>query len=394
MALLLLTVIYIAFIGLGIPDSLFGAAWPAVYPDFALPVSFASIVTVISTVCTIISGLNSAKVLSRFGTPAVTVFSTGLTALGLLGYSLSSSFIWLCLLSIPLGLGAGAIDTGLNNYVALHYNAMHMSFLHCFYGIGVSISPFLLSILLGSTNNWRSGYRAAFFIQAGITALLFISLPLWKKVHHKSSGSSDEKVTVEILRLKDMLRMPSVIACSMMFMTSCAIESICGNWGSTYLVTSKGLQPDSAASVITLYYVGMALGRFISGVAAKKLTSWQIIFIGQALTLAAFIILLLPVGVNISAIGLFLVGIGNAPLFPNLNHLTPQNFGRERSQCVMGVQMSFGYAGFLVISPLFGILAQRLGTQILPLYLIVIYMVMAIATFTMVRLMKKEGRYK
>ncbi len=394
MALLLLIIIYIAFIGLGIPDSLFGAAWPAIYPDFDLPVSYASIVTVICTVCTIISGLNSAKVLRRFGTPAVTVVSTALTAVGLLGYSLSGSFIWMCLLSLPLGLGAGAIDTGLNNYVALHYNATHMSFLHCFYGIGVSISPFLLSLLLGNTNNWRSGYRAAFFIQTGIALLLFLSLPLWKKVRHKDKEESNEKVALEILSLGEMLRMPSVIACCMMFMGSCAIESICGNWGSTYLVTTKGLRPDSAASVITLYYVGMALGRFISGIAAKKLTSWQIIFIGQALTLIAFIILLLPVGVNISAVALFLVGIGNSPLFPHLNHLTPQNFGREKSQCVMGVQMSAGYAGFLVISPLFGIIAQHLGTQILPIYLIAVYAVMACATFAMVRIMKKEGRYK
>ena len=393
MATLLIIIIYIAFIGLGIPDSLFGAAWPAVYSEFSLPISMGSAVTVTSTVCTIISSLNSAKLLNRFGTPKVTVVSTAMTALGLLGYSLSNSIWWLCLLSLPLGLGAGAIDTGLNNYVALHYNATHMSFLHCFYGIGVSISPYLMSLMLSATGNWRYGYRSAFYIQVVITLLILLSLPLWKRVRHKQYASSHEEVQPVTLKLGSMLKMPSVIACSMMFLTSCAIESVCGVWGSTYLVTSKGLDPAKAAAVVTFYYVGMALGRFFSGILASRLSAWKIIHIGQIFTLAAIVVLALPFGSEISALGLFLIGVGNAPLFPNLNHLTPQNFGAQYSQSVMGVQMSGGYVGFLVISPLFGILAQFFGTKILPTYLLVIYAFMMLATFAMVRIMKKENRY-
>lgn len=394
MTTLLLIVIYIAFIGLGIPDSLFGAAWPAVYTEFDLPISAASIVGVTSTVCTIISSLNSAKVLNRFGTPAVTVVSTAMTAASLLGYSLSDSIWWLCLLSIPLGFGAGAIDTGLNNYVALHYSATHMSFLHCFYGIGVSLSPYIMSLMLSATGNWRDGYRCAFYIQTGITLLILFSLPLWKRVRHKSYRAEGADVKPVTLKLSQMIKMPSVIACSMMFLTSCAIEVICGAWGSTYLVTSKGLDPAKAAAVVTLYYVGMAIGRFLSGVLASRLSLWKIIHIGQALTFIAIIILALPFGASVSAAGLFLIGVGNAPLFPNLNHLTPDNFGPEYSQSVMGVQMSGGYVGFLLISPLFGVLGQLLGTQILPWYLLVLYVFMMVATFAMVRIMKRDGRYK
>ena len=393
MTTLLLIVIYIAFIGLGIPDSLFGTAWPAVYTEFSLPISAASIVSVTSTVCTIISSLNSAKVLNRFGTPAVTAVSTAMTALALLGYSFAPSIWWLCLLSVPLGLGAGAIDTGLNNYVALYYSATHMSFLHCFYGIGVSLSPYIMSLMLSTTGNWRYGYRWAFYIQAGITTLIFLSLPLWKKVKHKNYRTECEEVKPVTLKLKQMIKMPSVIACSMMFLTSCAIESVCGAWGSTYLVTSKGLDPAMAAGVVTLYYVGMAIGRFLSGVLASKLSPWKIIHVGQLFTLAAIVILALPFGIVLSAAGLFLIGVGNAPLFPNLNHLTPDNFGAEYSQSVMGVQMSAGYVGFLIISPLFGVLGQLLGTKILPCYLLIIYGFMMLATFAMVRIMKRENRY-
>ena len=393
MATILLILIYIAFIGLGIPDSLFGVAWPAIYPEFELPISAASCVTLLCTTCTIISSLNAAKILNRFGTPRVTVVSTAMTAAALLGYSLSGSLVWLCLFSVPLGLGAGAIDTGLNNYVALHYNATHMSFLHCFYGVGVSISPYIMSLMLADSGNWRGGYRTAFYIQCVISVVLLLSLPLWGKVIHKNYSRDEEDVTPVTLKLKEMLRMPSVISCSMMFLGSCSIEGICGAWGSTYLVNSKGLDPARAASIVMFYYIGMAIGRFLSGVLASKLSPWKIIHLGQAFTLIAIVIILLPFGPVVSAIGLFLVGVGNAPLFPNLNHLTPQNFGAKYSQSVMGVQMSAGYVGFLMISPLFGLLAQILGTGIFPFYLLIIYAVMMTATAVMVKIMKKENRY-
>ncbi len=392
MATILLIVIYIDFIGLGIPDSLFGAAWPAIYTEFGLPISYASFVTVIIYGGTVISSLLSARVINRFGTAKVTAVSTALTAVGLLGFSLSGGLIWLCLFAVPLGLGAGAIDSGLNNYIALHYKATHMSFLHCAYGVGVMLSPYLMSLALSDNNNWRGGYRIAFFIQIGITAVTILSIPLWSRIRSIDIHEDDD-VRPRTIKLTELIKMPSVRAVWLMFFGSCAIEFTCGSWGSTFLVQSKGMSAEDAAKIITFYYAGIALGRFLSGMLAARLPSWRIIHMGQAAIITAIVLLALPLPFYVAAIGLFLVGLGNGPIYPNLVHLTPKNFGRDISQSVMGSQMAFASVGTMVMPPIFGLLAQNISTDIFPYFLLIMFIVMIVSTFVLVKNLKANGRY-
>lgn len=389
MATLLLIIIYLAFIGLGIPDSLFGTAWPAIYQEFGLPISAASCVTLLISGCTVAASLMSAWVINRFGTPKITAVSTAVTALALLGFSLSGNLLFLCLFAVPLGFGAGAIDAALNNYVALHYKATHMSFLHCFYGVGVSLSPYLMSIALADNSNWRNGYRLSFFIQLAIAIVTIVSLPLWKKAHPRTAEQSPAEKP-KTLSLLQLARMPSVRAVWIIFLASCAIEFTCGTWGSTFLVNSKGMAVDEAAKAITLYYAGMALGRFCSGLAANRLSSWRIIFIGQGIVLAAIVLLFLPLPSGAAVTGLFLIGLGNGPLYPNLVHLTPQNFGRDISQSVMGSQMAAASIGIMLAPPLFGLLAERMTTGIFPGFLIALFVMMAAAITRLVTYLKKK----
>ena len=393
MATILLIVIYIDFIGLGIPDSLFGAAWPAIYTEFGLPISYASFVTIIIYGGTVASSLLSAKVINRFGTSKVTAVSTALTAAGLLGFSFSGGLIWLCLFAVPLGLGAGAIDSALNNYIALHYKATHMSFLHCAYGVGVTLSPYLMALALSDNNDWRGGYRIAFFIQIGITAVTLFSLPLWSKIRRINTHDEEEDAAPRTLKLTELIKMPSVRAVWLIFFGSCAIEFTCGSWGSTFLVQSKGMSAENAAKIITFYYAGIAIGRFLSGILAAKLPSWRIIRIGQITIITAIVLLMLPLPVYVAAAGLFLVGLGNGPIYPNLIHLTPKNFGRDISQSVMGSQMAAASIGIMVMPPLFGLLAQGISTDIFPYLLLIMFAVMAVSTFFLIKNLKKSGKY-
>lgn len=374
MTTFLLIVIYIAFIGLGIPDSLFGTAWPAIYPEFGLPVSFATLVTVIISSGTIISSLFAARLINRFGTGKITAVSTAATAFALLGFSLSGNILHMCLLAVPLGLGAGAIDTALNNYVALHYKASHMSFLHCFYGIGVSLSPFLMSFAL-SGGSWRSGYRTVFWFQLCIAALTVFTLPVWKKVHHISvCETGEDKPTT--LSFFEMIKMPRVIFGCLTFIGSCAVEYTCGIWGSTFLVNSRNIPVETAARCITFYYVGIALGRLFSGILSNRISAVKIIKIGQIITLAAIALVFLPVNTLISGGALFLIGIGNGPVFPNLIHMIPVNFGRNISQSVTGIQIAASYVGIMLAPAVFGIAAQAIGTSFFPIYLTLMYAIM------------------
>lgn len=385
MTTILLIIIYIAFIGLGIPDSLFGTAWPAVYTEFRLPISFASIVTMVISCGTIVASMVSARVIRRFGTNLVSAFSTAMTAAALLGFTLSGNFWLLCLCAVPLGLGAGAIDTALNNYVAIHYSAVHMSFLHCFYGIGVSVSPYLLSLVMQGKEGWRGGYRLAFGIQLAITLILFVTLPVWKKAHGQGVDGEEEKT--KTLTLREISRIPGVRMMWLLFLTSCAIECTCGGWGSTFLVEYKGMAPEQAARMVMYYYIGMTLGRFLSGILAAKMDSWDIILAGQCVLGAAVIVLLLPLQAWFSAAGLFLVGLGNGPLFPNFNYLTPRNFGEDVSQSVMGTQMASAYVGIMLAPALCGVLGQIFGMWIFPCYLVVFYVGMLAATHTIRRIL-------
>lgn len=388
MSLLLLFIIYIAFIGLGIPDSLFGAAWPAIYTEFGLPVGTASYITLIISGGTVISCLFATRLIQRFGTAKITAFSTLLTALALLGFSFSNHIAWFFLFALPLGLGAGAIDSALNNYVALHYKAAHMNFLHCFYGIGVSLSPYLMSLALSAEANWRKGYRIVFWFQIGISFITILSLPIWKKV---SSSTFDQEETSRTVSIFSLWKQAKIRMACLIFIGSCAIEYTCGIWGSTFLVNTKEVTMDMAAKIITFYYIGIALGRFLSGLLSNKLTSWQIITIGQGVTFFAILLLIFPFPSQISGIGLFMIGLGNSPIFPNILHLTPQNFGRGFSQSAIGIQMAASYTSIMLAPAFFGAIAQKITIALYPYYLLVMFCIMIGGTFLLKTKLKREN---
>lgn len=372
MATLLLIVIFIDFIGLGIPDSLFGAAWPAINSDFGLPISAANAVTVTMTVCSIISSLMSAKLTEKFSTSKIAAVSTALTAVGLFGFSISKNIYMMFFFTLFLGFGAGAIDAALNNYVAVHYRASHMNFLHCFYGIGVTLSPYLMSLAL-KNRSWQSGYRLAFIIQLVISIIAFASLPLWQK-NGRLSDSSDEKI--EKSSFAELVKLPGIKSTWFVFFGSCALEYVSGTWSSSFLVNSRGITVDRAALFVTVYYGGIALGRFLSGIFSSKLKPQQIISIGTILIIPAIVLVSQPFIPNLIAVGMFLIGLGNGPLYPNMVHLTPIRFGAQRSQAVMGSQMAAAYIGILSMPTLTGFLAQKFSIGIFPYCLAVLYGIM------------------
>ena len=389
MATLLLIIIYFAFIGLGLPDSLFGTAWPAIYAEYGLPFSMGSIVTIIITCGTITSSILSARVIARFGTGKVTAVSTAMTALALLGFSLSGNLLPLCLLAIPLGLGAGAIDSGLNNYVALHYNSSQMNLLHCFYGIGITISPYLMSRLLATSAGWRGGYRAASLIQIGIALLLVVTLPLWKKV---SGKEAQEETPAKVLSLKELAKIPGVKNMWVLFLCSCSIESVTNCWGSTFLVEHKALVADQAAKIMIFYFVGFTLGRLLSSIFAAKLSCWKLIRMGMAVMGIGMALLLLPLPGFLVGIALFLIGMGNSPLFPNFTYLAPRNFGADFSQSVIGSQMAASNTGFLVPPLLCGLLGQVMGMGVFPVYLAVLFACLIFGVANIQKTMKAAGK--
>ena len=379
MATILLVFIYIFYIGLGVPDSLLGAAWPAIYSELSVPVSYASFISSIISCGTVFSSLFSTRVIAKLGTPRVTVLSTSLTAIALLGFSCSHNFLWLCICGIPLGIGAGSIDTALNNYVALHYTSMQINFLHCFYGVGVTISPYLMSLALSDNMNWRGGYRTVFFIQLTIAALSVISLPIWKKV--KQALPQEEPIRV--LSLSQMLRRRKIWASCGVFLVISSLESTCLIWGSTYLSESVGMSADVAAALITFYFIGMTVGRLLSGLLTIKYSDWQIIFSGQAVIFVAIILLLMQTNAIITALGLFLIGLGNGPVFPNITHLTPGLYSKETSQSIIGIEMAFSNLSIMLTPILFGVVTTYTGVAIFPKFLLIMFLIMIGCTITL-----------
>ncbi len=385
----LLVIIYVAFIGLGVPDSLIGSAWPAIHSEMNIPVEAVSILTFIISGCTVLSSMFSAGILNKLGTAGVTAFSTAMTAAALLGFSFAPSFWFMIPLAVILGLGAGAIDSGLNNYVALHFKASHMNFLHCFYGVGVSLSPYLMSQAL-SNAGWRSGYRYAFYVQAAITLLLIISVPMWKK--SSSADETEEENTVN-LTLFQMAKMPEVRQVWIIMLATNAIEYACGVWGSTYLVTEKGFEAKYGALALTVYYVGMSIGRFVSGLLSSKISTWKRIGIGTIILAPAIAIMLLPLHGAVTVVGLFLVGLGNGSIYPNMIHLTPHNFGKDVSQSIMGSQIAFAYIGVMLAPPAVSLISGLFGIKIYPVLLAVLYVIMVIALKHFVNRLKNQNKY-
>lgn len=389
MTTILLIIIYIAFIGLGVPDSLIGSAWPAIHTELDIPVEAVSVITLLISGCTVLSSMFSAKILNKFGTAKVTAFSTAMTAAALLGYSFVPSFWFMIPLAVVLGFGAGAIDSGLNNYVALHCKASHMNFLHCFYGVGVSLSPYLMSRAL-SNIGWRGGYRYAFYVQAAIAIMLILSIPLWKKSSSAEQAEEEKSINLSVLQ---MAKMSQVRLVWLIMLVTNAIEYACGVWGSTYLVEEKGFGTKYGALALTIYYVGMSIGRFASGLLADKISTWKRIGIGTAILAPAVIVMLLPLSGVFTVIGLFLIGLGNGSIYPNMIHLTPHNFGKEMSQSIMGSQIAFAYIGVMLAPPMVGLVSGIFGIKIYPVLLAVLYVTMVIALKCFIGCLKKQGKY-
>ena len=369
----LLALIYLSFISLGLPDSVLGSAWPAMSIALRAPLWGAGLVQMLISFCTIISSLNSAKLIRKFGTGKLTAISVAATALALLGFSFAPNYVFLLLMAIPLGLGAGAVDAGLNNYVALHCEAKHMSWLHCFWGVGTIIGPIILSALLKSGRTWASGYRAVGLIQCGVSLLLFMTLNLWKR-----SDIQQEEHEARTLSVAEVLRLPGAKAGMTTFFCYCALEQTTGLWASSYLSLHKGIPAETAAAFASLFFIGITVGRAISGFVTMKLNDIQMIRLGQGIIVAGIVAMILP-GSNILAMaGLILIGLGCAPIYPCVIHSTPAHFGADKSQAIIGVQMAFAYIGTMLMPPLFGLIARGISVALLPFYLFVILVVMII----------------
>ena len=372
----MLAIIYVAFISLGLPDALLGAAWPSMYRDFSVPVSYSGIIFMIIAGGTIVSSLQSDRLTKRLGAGAVTAISVLTTALALFGFSISRSYIALCLWAIPYGLGAGSVDAALNNYVAVHYASRHMSWLHCMWGVGASLGPYIMGYALTGGLGWNSGYRYIAVLQIGLTAVLFFSLPLWRgqtKIARKT-GAADTKAAP--LPLRHVVSIPGAKEIMITFFCYCAVEQTANLWASSYLVLHQGVSAETAAGFASLFFLGITAGRFLSGFLTLLLNDTQMIRLGQGLIAVGIITLLLPFGTITSLVGLMLIGLGCAPVYPSIIHATPANFGEDKSQAMIGVQMASAYAGTCLMPPVFGLVANHLGISLLPFYLMLILIVM------------------
>ena len=365
--------IYLSFISLGLPDSMLGSAWPAMNVSLNAPLWGAGLVQMLISFCTIISSLNSAKLIRRFGTGKLTAISVATTALALLGFSLAKNYAFLLLMAVPLGLGAGAVDAGLNNYVALHCEAKHMSWLHCFWGIGTIIGPMILSAVLRIGGSWATGYRAVGLIQCAVSALLFATLGMWKH-----GNIQQEEHGAKALSVWEVLSLPGAKAGMVTFLCYCAVESTLGLWGATYISQVRGVDEATAASFGAMFYIGITVGRAISGFMAMKLLPKQMVRVGQALLALGCIFMMIPAGSTLSGIGLVVCGLGCAPIYPNIIQDTPVNYGTENSQAAIGVQMAFAYVGSTFLPSIFGALAGVGGYGLLPYFAISICVLMTV----------------
>lgn len=368
MVSLLLAVIYLAFISLGLPDALLGSAWPVMQVELNTPISFAGVISMVISGGTILSSLLSDRMTRKLGAGLVTALSVLMTAAALFGFSLCTAPWMLICWAVPYGLGAGAVDAALNNYVALHYSSRHMSWLHCMWGVGTTISPFIMSLALRRGWGWQTGYRSVSYIQIALTVLLFLSLPLWKKRTEAADGEAKAGEPARPKGIGQLLRLPGVPLILLTFFGYCAMESTAGLWASSYLVNARGVAVETAARFASLYYLGITLGRFLNGFIADRFGDRNMIRAGLWLAAVSILVILLPWQLC-PLIGLVTLGIGSAPIYPCIIHSTPEFFGRENSQAVIGVQMASAYIGSTFMPPLFGLIAQYGSIGFYPLYL-------------------------
>ena len=381
---LLLIIIYLSFISLGLPDSLLGAAWPTMYPQLAVPVSYAGIISLIIAAGTVVSSLQSDRLTRRFGTGRVTAFSVATTAVALFGFSVSSRFWQLCLWAIPYGLGAGSVDASLNNYVALHYKSKHMSWLHCMWGVGASAGPYIMGFVMTHGGSWNGGYRSIALVQIVLTAILFCSLPLWKG-RPQVTDDAGNQVEAKPLSLRQVLNIPGVKQVLVCFFCYCALEQTTGLWASSYLTLHKGVSPETAAGFASMFFLGITAGRALSGFLTMRLSDVQMVRLGQGLIGGGIVIMLLPLGAAASLAGFVIIGLGCAPVYPCIIHSTPAHFGADKSQAIIGIQMACAYVGTCLMPPLFGLIANHIGVSLLPWYLIAILALMIVMHELLIR---------
>lgn len=384
---LLLAIIYLAFISLGLPDSMLGAAWPDMYVEFGVPLSYAGILSAIIAAGTIVSSLQSDRLTLKLGTGKVTAISVAMTAMALFGFSTTHNFWLLCLWAIPYGLGGGSVDASLNNYVALHYESRHMSWLHCMWGVGAATGPYIMGYALTGGLGWNNGYRIISVMQIVLTVILFFSLPLWKK--RKTEDNKETGEARKPMALKDVLRIRGAKEVLICFFCYCAIEQTAGLWASSYLNLYKGIPIETAASFASMFYIGITVGRAISGFITMKLSDIKMIRMGQGLILLGIIIMIMPFGSYTALAGFIMIGLGCAPIYPCIIHSTPVHFGEDKSQAVIGVQMAFAYMGTLAMPPLFGVIANVINVALLPLYLFVIMILMVVMHEALIKVTAK-----
>ncbi len=386
MASLLLPVIYLAFISLGLPDSLLGSAWPSMVGQLGADLSWAGIVSMIISAGTIVSSLCSERLNARLGTGGVTAVSVLLTAAALFGFSTCTRFWQLCVWAVPYGLGAGSVDAALNAYVSLHYKSRHMSWLHCMWGVGASAGPVIMGRALAG-GSWQGGYRIISLIQFGLTAVLLLSLPLWKRPEKTPEGAD---YTPEHRTLPQLLRMPGVPQVLLCFFCYCALESTAGMWAASYCTLVRGIDAGTAAGWASTFYLGITIGRGVCGFLTIKINDQNMIRLGQVLIALGVVLVLLPAGQGVLFAGLVTIGLGCAPVYPSIIHETPANFGREVSLAMTGIQMAFAYVGSCLMPPLFGLLAQYVTPALYPWFLAALLALM----FSMAESLHRRTREK
>ena len=387
MTTLLLVIIYLAFISLGLPDSLLGAAWPAMYPALNVPVSSAGIIAMIIAACTIVSSLLSDRTVRRLGVGMVTLFSVGMTAVALFGFSFSNTFWMLCLWAVPYGLGAGSVDAALNNFVAVHYPSRHMNWLHSFWGVGATAGPMIMGLCLTNGLYWSVGYRAVGFAQIALVAALAFALPLWKKAPQAAlEPKAETKPAIGILQA---LRLPGAKLLMPAFFCYCGIEATAGLWIASYLALVRGVAADRAAQFAAVFYFGITAGRFASGLVSDRLGNRRMVRLGIVGILCGALLLIVSLNIPLQLTAIVLLGLGCAPVYPALLHETPVNFGRENSQALMGIQMASAYAGTTLMPPLFGWIVGGIGAALLPVFLLVLTVGMAALTETAARRVRR-----
>ena len=370
---LLLIIIYVSFVSLDLPDALLGAAWPTMCQDLQVPVSYAGIIALIISAGTVVSSLLADRIHRRLDTGRVTAISVGMTAVALLGFSLSREYWQLCLWAIPYGLGAGSVDASLNNYVAVHFASRHMSWLHCMWGIGASIGPYIMGAALTGGMRWNSGYLAIALLQILLTAVLLCTLRLWKAGGEAGEESGKKR---EVLTLRQILAIPGAKEVFLAFFCYCGLEQTCILWGSSYFVLVVGLGEEAAASLASLFMLGITGGRLISGFLTYRINDKNMIRLGEGIVFLGVLFIFLPFGKVTTMIGLLLCGLGCAPIYPCVIHSTPSHFGEERSQALIGIQMACAYIGICCMPPLFGLIANHISAGLLPVYLGVILVLM------------------